>query len=237
MIEFAMMNNGEQPPNATVYAEFLIQQFSLLGLTAYLGDPSTNGCPFDFGDFTYTQNSDPTKNFMLTVIHPEMQDSCIVISYRATLTLAEFFGASQVDNVYYGIFARDKDNNLSASIGKNTYYYSLYLYAWRISTSHAVALRLSEAAVVVIGKDIIGLIASSSHRFFFTHYHVPILLPDVTPDDPHYLAINKPIAEYGLAYITFSSNDIISSELVELLIQGTYYYPLYIEPNKFYCIY
>lgn len=235
MIEFAMTQDGVSVPkkDTSAYVTFLKQQFALLGLTAYSGDPTTNGCPFDFGDFTYTQGSTTSyDSFMLTIVHPEMTDSCIVIAYLAQLTINSFTGGNGSYS-YAAVYSRNSDGELVFS--RTTIDATLYYYGWRIAGASSVAFRLSRANAVIMGSNIAAIVVNSTLTAY-THNLTPVYVPNIQPSDIYFIAINKPVADYGIAKIGFPSNDVIDSNICELLIQGTYYYPLS-NTKPFVCIY
>lgn len=228
MMKYYEINDGASVPknNTQAYKELIMSRLIELGLYVFDGDPTTNGCTFDFGDFTYTPSSSASyDSFMLTVVHPENNNLCIVIAYLADLTLTSFAGGtSQVVVAVYS-------HNIAGYLVFNKQQYALstfgeYSYLWTVDTLQCKSIVFSRGLAIVISDLTSGWIYDVSYSLF-TNNLVAIQLANVAPTDPHVLVINKPIAEYGIALIIFPSLDLIrGSRVSQFLLQGKTYYAL-----------
>lgn len=228
MMKYYEINDGASVPNnnTQAYKELIISRLIELGLYVFDGDPTTNGCTFNFGDFTYTPSSSASyDSFMLTIVHPENNNLCIVIAYLAGLTLTSFTGGTSQVNI--AVYSHDTTGDLV--FNKQQYSpssFGYYSYLWTVNTLQCKSIIFSEGLAVVISTLTSGWIYGVSCSLF-TNNLVAIQLANVAPTDPHVLVINKPIAEYGVALIIFPSLDLIrGSRVSQFLLQGKTYYAI-----------
>ena len=234
MIEFQRVGNGG-PPNDSTMPDFknaLIQTLTQKGMRVYDGDPSLNGCPFNFSQFTYNPGTSTSYYTMfLVVMNQSVDNMCLILTSGAELSLTGF-----TDNpTYYAYIAvaySDEQGNISMSIQKLGYYTSTYsLDSYTITTNSSVAIVFGTSSNsyllgICIGANTWGYVGEGTAKFFTTGL-VTINIPNIVADDPHTLVINKPFGEYGLAAIAFPSADTASQSINynrQYLIQNTMYY-------------
>lgn len=247
MINYYEINDGQtvSANNTQAYKEFIMARAIGLGLYIFEGDPTTNGCTFDFGDFTYTPSqSSSYDSFMLTIVHPNNPDLCIVIGYLGTLKLNGFTGGSSY--TYLAIYSHGPDGSLIYSrISSSTTTLGYKSYMWCADTSSTALMIFSGYTSLVVSNTMCGIISgntTSAVPYFYTNKLVPIQFANIVPTDPHVIVINKPVAEYGVALVAFPTTDpIIKNRMFQFLLQGKTFYV--INPvsrslnSKFYCIY
>ena len=245
MIEFKRIGAGGYPDISTMpdFKAGLIQTLSQNGMRVYDGDPSQNGCPFNFSQFTYNPGSSTSYYTMfLVVMNQNVDNMCLILTSGAGLSSTGFTGTSSY--IYLAAAYVDNQGNISISIGNN-YGDSVYsLDSYIITTNNKVSIvwgtELSSYGFC-IGDNVWAYRMRSSGTQFFTTGLVTINIPNIVADDPHTLVINKPLGEYGVAAIAFPSKDTASqypNYNRQYLIQNTMYYCIS-DPSAAvkYCIY
>ena len=231
MIEFKRIGAGGSPNISTMpdFKNDLIQTLTQRGMRVYDGNPSQNGCPFNFSQFTYNPGSSTSYYTMfLVVMNQNVDNMCLILTSGATLSSAGFTGTS--DSAYLAVAYVDNQGTISLSSTSNSYtrIYSLDSYIVTTNNLLAITWRLSDStrAGICIGNDVWAYANRTRDVHFFTTGLLTINIPNVTPDNPHTLVINKPLGEYGIAAIAFPSNDIVNGNYynMQYLIQNTTYY-------------
>lgn len=242
MIAFQRIGSGGSP-NVSTMPDFkagLIQTLTQNGMRVYDGDPSLNGCPFNFSQFTYNPGTSTSYYTMfLVVMNQNVDNMCLILTSGATLSSTEFTGTTSY--LYLAVAYVDDQGKISLSSTGNSSIYSLDSYIITTNSSVAIVWGTSSSQGVCIGNNIWAYIYGTSSTKFFTTGLVPINIPNIVADDPHTLVINKPLGEYGVAAIAFPSADTASQSVNynrQYLIQNTMYYCIS-DPSAAvkYCIY
>ena len=244
MIEFQRIGSGGSPNVSTMpdFKSGLIQTFTQNGMRVYDGDPSLNGCPFNFSQFTYSpETSTSYYTMFLVVMNQNVDNMCLILTSGATLSLTGFTGTTS--NAYLAAAYVDAQGNISLSSISNTLSLIYSLDSYIITTNSVVSIvwGTSSGRGVCIGNNIWAYIYETSSTKFFTTGLVTINIPNIVADDPHTLVINKPLGEYGVAAIAFPSADTASkypNYNRQYLIQNTMYYCISNPSDAVkYCIY
>lgn len=231
MITFQRVGDGGTPSVSTMpdFKAGLIQTLTQNGMRVYDGDPSLNGCPFNFSQFAYSPGTSASYYTMfLVVMNQSVDNMCLILTSGAILSSTGFTRTSS--NIYLAAAYVDNQGNISISIGNNhgSSVYSLDSYI--ITTNNIVSIVWGTALAsygFCIGDNVWAYNMRSGGIQFFTTGLVTINIPNIVADDPHTLVINKPLGEYGLAAIAFPSADTASQSQNynrQYLIQNTMYY-------------
>ena len=230
MIEFQRVGNGGSTNFSTMpdFKNALIQTLTQNGMRVYDGDPSLNGCPFNFSQFTYNPGTSTSYYTMfLVIMNQNVDNMCLILTSGATLSSTGFTETSS--NIYLAAAYVDNQGNISISIGDN-YGRSVYsLDSYIITTNNKVSIVWGTESInagICIGDGIWAYIREGTAKFFTTGL-VTINIPNVAADDPHTLVINKPLGQYGVAAIAFPSKDTASqypNYNRQYLIKNTMYY-------------
>lgn len=245
MIAFQRIGSGGSPNDSTMsdFKNALIQTLMQNGMRVYDGNPSLNGCPFNFSQFTYSPGTSTSYYTMfLVVMNQNVDNMCLILTSGAKLSSTGF--TSTDSYAYLAVAYVDDQGKISMSIQSGSSYnrtYSLDSYIIATNSSVAIVWEISSGHGVCIGNDIWAYINGTSSTKFFTTGLVTINIPNIVADDPHTLVINKPLGEYGVAVIAFPSSDTASQAYNrnrQYLIQNTTYYCIS-DPGAAvkYCIY
>lgn len=231
MITFQRIGNGGSP-NITTMPDFkdaLIQALSQNGMRVYDGDPSQNGCPFNFSQFTYNPGSSTSYYTMfLVVMNQNVDNMCLILTSGAILLSTGF--TSTTSNAYIAVAYVDDQGKISLSSASNSFSLMYSLDSYIITTNSAVSIVWGTSSTthgICIGSNVWAYLNSASDIGFFTSGFVALNIPNIVADDPHTIVINKPIGEYGVAAIAFPSADTASQAVNynrQYLIQNTTYY-------------
>ena len=231
MIAFQRIGSGGSPNDSTMpdFKNALIQTLTQNGMRVYDGNPSVNGCPFNFSQFTYSPGSSTSYYTMfLVVMNQNVDNMCLILTSGATLSSTGFTGTDSY--AYLAVAYADDQGKISMSSQSESSYSSTYsLDSYIITTNSLVAIvwGVSSSRGVCIGNNIWAYINGTSSIKFFTTGLVTINIPNIVADDPHTLVINKPLGEYGVAVIAFPPADTASqvhNYNRQYLIQNTTYY-------------
>lgn len=231
MIEFKRIGAGGSPNISTMpdFKAGLIQTLIQNGMRVYDGNPTVNGCPFNFSQFTYNPGTSASYYTMfLVVMNQNVDNMCLLLTSGAALSSAGFTGTSDI--AYLAVAYVDNQGAISLSSTSNSYtlIYSLDSYVITTNNLLAITWRVSDfkRVGVCIGDNIWAYTNNTKPTQFFTTGLIAINIPNIAADDPHTLVINKPLGEYGIAAIVFPSNDIVNSNYynMQYLIQNTTYY-------------
>ena len=231
MIAFQRIGSGGSPNDSTMpdFKNALIQTLTQNGMRVYDGNPSVNGCPFNFSQFTYSPGSSTSYYTMfLVVMNQNVDNMCLILTSGATLSSTGFTGTDSY--AYLAVAYADDQGKISMSSQSESSYSSTYsLDSYIITTNSLVAIvwGVSSSRGVCIGNNIWAYINGTSSIKFFTTGLVTINIPNIVADDPHTLVINKPLGEYGVAVIAFPPADTASQVYNcnrQYLIQNTTYY-------------
>ena len=244
MIEFQRIGSGGSPNLSTMpdFKNALIQTLTQNGMRVYDGNPTVNGCPFNFSQFTYNPGTSASYYTMfLVVMNQNVDNMCLILTSGATLSSTGFTETSSY--IYLAAAYVDNQGNISISIGNN-YGNSVYsLDSYIITTNNKVSIvwGTDSSYGFCIGDNVWAYKMPYAGTQFFTTGLVTINIPNIVADDPHTLVINKPLGEYGLAAIAFPSKDTASqfqNYNRQYLIQNTMYYCIS-DPGAAvkYCIY
>ena len=236
---FQITGSGVNPDNV---AEFIQKMTSLLtsqGYRVYSGDPSLNGCPFDFSAFEY--RPEPSSKFpeMFLVIMNDYDDMCLVLCSGGKLTPLGFTGSTSVQEM--AILYKEPADTLQIIKSGNASFESA---GYSITTNRGMAVVFGtqdySSKAMYIGSNVWGCL-SGTDTIFLAHAMIPIPIPNTVPSDPHTLVVNKPQGEYGLAMIGFPKNDVVNvggTYNRQYLIQDITYYVISApDDTKRYCIY
>lgn len=244
MIAFQRIGSGGSPNDSTMpdFKNALIQTLMQNGMRVYDGNPSLNGCPFNFSQFTYSpETSTSYYTMFLVVMNQNVDNMCLILTSGAKLSSTGF--TSTDSYAYLAVAYVDDQGKISLSSISDSLssVYSLDSYIITTNSSVAIVWGVSSSQGVCIGNDIWAYIDGTVSTKFFTTGLVTINIPNIVADDPHTLVINKPLGEYGVAVIAFPSSDTASQAYNynrQYLIQNTTYYCIS-DPGAAvkYCIY
>lgn len=231
MIEFQRIGSGGSPDVSTMpnFKKALIQTLTQKGMRVYDGNPSLNGCPFNFSKFTYNpETSTSYYTMFLVVMNQSVDDMCLILTSGAKLSSTGFTETSSY--AYLAVAYVDNQGNISISIGDDRGHGIYSLDSYIITTNNKVSIvwgTYSDGYGFCIGNNVWAYSMPSGGIHFFTTGLVTINIPNIAADDPHTLVINKPLGEYGVAAIAFPSEDTAShytNRNRQYLIQNTMYY-------------
>lgn len=244
MITFQRIGAGGYPNISTMpdFKAGLIQTLTQNGMRVYDGNPTVNGCPFNFSQFTYNPGTSTSYYTMfLVVMNQNVDNMCLILTSGAELSSTGF--TSTASYAYLAVAYVDVQGKISLSRIRNSIssIYSLDSYIITTNSAMSIVWGTSSSQGVCIGNNIWAYIYGTSSTKFFTTGLVTINIPNIVADDPHTLVINKPLGEYGVAAIAFPSKDTASqypNYNRQYLIQNTMYYCIS-DPSAAvkYCIY
>ena len=243
MITFQRIGSGGSPDISTMpnFKNALIQTLIQNGMRVYDGDPSLNGCPFNFSQFTYNPGTSTSYYTMfLVVMNQSVDNMCLILTSGATLSSTGF---TETSNYAYLAVAYVDDQgkiSLSSTSDSLSSIYSLDSYILTTTSAMSIVWGTSSSRGVCIGANAWGYMRGGTAKFFTTGL-ATINIPNIAADDPHTLVIKKPLGEYGLAAIAFPSKDTASQYPNcnrQYLIQNTIYYCISDPADQVkYCIY
>lgn len=212
-------------------ADWIATVAATYNISAFVGNPSTNGCPFNFSNFSYELTAEQNACFVV-LMNPSVNNMCIVVTMGVNLT-ASYAKYTGISTGFSAIFSVDESGQLSCI--RDTFY--LADKAWIFSGKQNVALTFSDGdnyATVLLGESAWAVTNSYSKKLNIVSAGLnTIAIPQSNPADYHTLIVNKPRSEIGVALLAFPKSDPNRSVTRStVLIQGVTYEIVALGPNN-----